>query len=285
MFGVVTVVAIICAAAGTWQIARFNEKRHANHELHANNNDATANVAAVLGPATNQTATGTADKYRHVTATGQFLTGHEVLVRGQTVGNDVGYLVLTPFQTGSGVFLVVRGFVDQSSAAIDTPTVTAAPTGTLSITARLEPANTKPDRLGSLPRNQVESIDPVSQAKRLGAPVWNAYGELLAGQPGTANLTVLPEPDMSNPAGGAEEPQHAAYVVQWYLFAGLALALPFVLAAAERRRDEEEGEDADSEGSTPASDGEAGPANGHRPQSSARKSKRASLDDRLAGKA
>jgi cytochrome oxidase assembly protein ShyY1 len=36
------------------------------------------------------------------------------------------------------------------------------------------------------------------------------------------------------------EPQHAAYVVQWFLFGGLALAAPFVLANAERRRDRDD---------------------------------------------
>jgi hypothetical protein len=76
---------------------------------------------------------------------------------------------------------------------------------------------------------------------------------------------------MSNPAGGAEEPQHAAYVVQWYLFAALALAMPFVLAAAERRRDAEDGE---SEEASQQS----------QPHANSRRTKRTALDDRLAGK-
>ena len=45
----------------------------------------------------------------------------------------------------------------------------------------------------------------------------------------------MPAPDLSNPAGGALEPQHFAYVIQWYLFAILALAAPFVMARAETR--------------------------------------------------
>jgi hypothetical protein len=89
---------------------------------------------------------------------------------------------------------------------------------------------------------------------------------------------AIPDPDMSNPAGGAEEPQHAAYVVQWYLFAGLALALPFVLAAAERRRaDQESGESAGEQRAPQAPDPSS------RPQSS-RRARRAELDDRLAGR-
>ena len=58
----------------------------------------------------------------------------------------------------------------------------------------------------------------------------------MSSQPGTAGLIQIPAPDLSNPAGGAIEPQHLAYVIQWFLFAALALAAPFVMARAETRR-------------------------------------------------
>ena len=61
------------------------------------------------------------------------------------------------------------------------------------------------------------------------------YVELSDGQPGTSGLVAIPAPDLSNPAGGAVEPQHVAYVLQWYLFAMLALAAPVVIARSERR--------------------------------------------------
>ena len=63
----------------------------------------------------------------------------------------------------------------------------------------------------------------------------NAYLTLSGRQAGNAGLTVLPAPDLSNPAGGAVEPQHLAYIVQWYLFALLALAAPFAVARSEVR--------------------------------------------------
>ena len=87
---------------------------------------------------------------------------------------------------------------------------------------------------------------------------------------------MLPGPDLSNPAGGAEEPQHAAYVVQWYLFALLALCAPFVMAAAERRRDQA-GQPVPAAPATSAARGSRQPA-GRPPRP------RASLDDRLAGR-
>lgn len=54
-------------------------------------------------------------------------------------------------------------------------------------------------------------------------------------QPGTAGVRVLPGPDLSNPAGGAYEGQHFAYIIQWYLFALLALAAPFAMSRFELR--------------------------------------------------
>ncbi|MDQ1729998.1 MAG: hypothetical protein QOK10_157 [Pseudonocardiales bacterium] len=305
LFAVTFVVAMVCFLAGTWQIARFHEKRDANRALRDNNGHPVVDIARALGRAAAPTGTGRTDEFRHVTATGTYLTGKESLVRGQTVNSDVGYLVLTPFQTRSGVLLVVRGFVSQTQQAIDTPVVAPPPSGTLSITTRLEPAESKPDRAGKLPANQVESINATDQATRLAMPVWNGYGELLAGQPGTSGLTPIPDPDMSNPAGGAEEPQHAAYVVQWYLFGGLALAMPFVLAGAERRRDADERQQAladnaaggpgraasadEPSGSAAQPKAQAdkaaatGPAAGHGRLTS-RRARRAALDQRLAGK-
>lgn len=259
LFGVALLIAVVCGLAGTWQIARFEQKHRANHELRTNNNDRVDPVAVALGPASAPTSTGALQKFRHINATGQYLTAQQTLVRGQTVDSDVGYLVLTPLRTESGVLLVVRGFVTQTGIADSTPTVAPAPTGTVTVTARLEAADNTPDRFGALPGNQVESVNAAAQARRIGSPVWNAYAELLVGQPGTAGVKVIPTPDLSNPAGGADEPQHAAYVVQWYLFGGLALAAPFVLAVAERRRDAE-----DDDQDRP-----------HTP----------SLDDRLAGRA
>lgn len=311
LIAVTLVVATVCVLAGTWQVARFREKHAANHALRSNNNDTVSDISAALGPASAPTATGSTDQFRHITATGTYLVRDETMVRGQTVGGDVGYLVLTPLQTRSGVLLIVRGFVAQTAIARDTPAVPSAPSGQVSVTARIEPAETRTDRYGALPQNQVESINPIDQSRRLGQPVWNAYAELLDGQPGTSGLTVIPDPDLSNPAGGADEPQHAAYVVQWYLFAGLALALPFVLAAAERRREAEETEarseaepteqldpaqpvgPRDGADAEPALPGTPQPVPAPQPapavtpqqrQRLTRRQRKADLDDRLAGR-
>lgn len=267
LFGIMLVLATICGIAGTWQIFRFEQKHQANHQLRADDRDHPADIAAVLGPASTPTSNGQAQKFRHITASGTYLSDQQTLLRGQTINSDIGYLVITPLKTQTGVLLIARGFIKQTGAAQTSPVVPPAPTGPVSVVARLEPADNKVDLFGRLPGQQIDTVNTSEQAGRIGAPVWSGYAELLDSQPGTAGLKVIPSPDMSNPAGGAEEPQHFAYVIQWYLFGILALAAPFILAAAERRREE---------------DPEA-PASSPTPQD--RKARKASLDDRLAGKA
>jgi len=66
--------------------------------------------------------------------------------------------------------------------------------------------------------------------------VYAGYVQLEKGSPGTSGLTTIPPPALSNPAGGAVEPQHFAYIIQWYLFAALALAAPFAMARSETRQ-------------------------------------------------
>lgn len=271
LFAIMIVLALGCSLAGTWQIFRYQEKHSANHHLRVDDRDHPQDVPAVLGTASKPTSNGHLQQFRHVTATGTYLAADQTLLRGQTINDDIGYVVLTPLQTKSGVLLVARGFVKQTAAAATSPTVPAAPTGTVTVTARLEPSDVKPDRFGTLPGSQVDTVDPSRQARHIGAPVWNAYAELLDNQPGTTGLTVIPNPDLSNPAGGAEEPQHLAYIFQWYLFALLALAAPFIMAAAENRRE-------DDDESAPAHDP------GDTPVRSTRSSRKTSLDDRLAGK-
>jgi len=258
-------LALVCSAAGTWQIFRFEQKHRANHQLRSDSHDKPSEISRALGPATAPTSTGQAQKFRTVTATGTYLATQQTLLRGQSQGNDVGYLVITPLRTDDGVLLIARGFVVQDNAASISPKVPAPPTGTVQVSARLEPADTAQDKFGRLPGDQVDTVNAAEQATRIGQPVWNAYAELLPGQPGGTGLQAIPAPDLSNPAGGAEEPQHLAYVLQWYLFALLALGAPFLLARAELRGDDEE--PSDTTDSKPT-----------------RRERKASLNDRLAGR-
>jgi cytochrome oxidase assembly protein ShyY1 len=229
-------VAAVCVLAGTWQIARLAGKVGANAELRRNAHAAALPVARLL-PVVGQgkRPADHAIQFRRVTATGSYDAAHGAFVRRASVNDSNGYYVLTPLRTSEGTLLVVRGFVASDGNDTARLGVPAPPSGTVTVTARLEPGQTRHDAAAALPGGQVESVNPAEQAGRLGTPVFAAYAELLPGQPGVGSLTAIPDPDLSNPAGGAIEPQHVAYIIQWYLFALLALAAPFAMVRAETR--------------------------------------------------
>jgi cytochrome oxidase assembly protein ShyY1 len=224
-------IAAICVLLGVWQLSRLDGKHRTNIDLRHNAKAAPVPVADLLRPASAAPGPGRVDvQFRRVTATGTYDSAHQSLLRNQTVNGVTGYLVVTPLRMGDTTLLVVRGFVTGSSGTITAP---VAPPGQVAITGRVWPTATKNDRGAGLPRGQVESINAVDQAKRLGSSVLDGYAELLDGQLGSTGLTTIPPPDLSNPAGGAPELQHLAYVIQWFLFAVLALAAPVVMMRAE----------------------------------------------------
>jgi cytochrome oxidase assembly protein ShyY1 len=239
------VVAAICVGAGTWQIHRFEGKVHANDYLRANAHDAPAPVAQLLPLVGRGSApTQNAIEFRAVRATGTYDAAGQTLARNRTVGDETGFVIVTPLRTADGTLLVARGFAPVPSDG-GVPAVAPPPAGQVTVLARAHAPETGADDAAELTQGQVEKINPTEQASRIGGAMFNGYAELEAGQPGTHGIRALPPPDLSNPAGGAVEPQHFAYIIQWYLFAGLALAAPFVMARAERKRDGAEDEEID----------------------------------------
>jgi len=226
-------IAGVCIGLGTWQIARLGQKMGWNDELRRNAHEAPRPVADVLPLVGSARTPGTHSiQFKQVTATGTFDTTHQYVVRLADVNSEIGFYVLTPLDTSDGTLLVVRGFLADTVAPA---TIPAPPSGTVTVLARIEPGQSRADDASTLTNSQLESINPVQQAARMGRPVYNAYVELLDGQPGVGTLTPIPSPDLSNPAGGAVEPQHVAYIIQWFLFAALALAAPIAMARAETR--------------------------------------------------
>ncbi len=226
-------VALVCIGAGTWQIARFDEKVRENDALRGNAHASTAPVHDVLPLVGAQGPSADSVRYRTVTATGHFDDAHTVRVGLRTVAGADGDLVLTPFVTSGGDLLVVRGLDADRSGSTPTP-----PAGRLTIRARVQTSEPNRDNAAAFARGKLASINAQAQAAHLGTPVYDGYVELLPGQPGTQDVTAIPAPSLSNPAGGAVEPQHFAYIIQWYLFAFLALAAPFAMMRADRRERE-----------------------------------------------
>lgn len=231
------IVATICTIAGTWQISRFEQSVRDNHALDGNAHAAAVPLTTALVPLTGHGPIPSRDaiRFRTVTASGTYLAGAQEFVRDQSLNGTAGYYVLNPLRTPAGVLLVVRGFLAATAQGSPPATITAPPLGPVQITGRLQTVDTKTDAAAELGNHEIASINPSDQADRLGAGVYDTYLTLNADQPGTSGLSVLPDPDLSNPAGGVVEPQHFAYILQWYLFALLALAAPFAMSRFEVR--------------------------------------------------
>ena len=230
-------VAVFCVAAGTWQISRYTQKVHDNNRLRANAHAAAAPLTPALLPLVGTAPAPSAEaiRYRTVTATGSYLPGRTEYLRNQSIGGTDGFYVITPLRTGDGALLVARGFVAATADGRPPTTVPAPPTGTVRIIGRLQTADTAADDAAALPNAMIDSVNAAGQASRLHVPVYDGYLTLGADQPGGSGLQAVPPPDLSNPAGGAAEWQHLAYVVQWYVFALLALAAPFAMGVHEVR--------------------------------------------------
>jgi cytochrome oxidase assembly protein ShyY1 len=233
LIAVGAVLAVACTLAGLWQLDRYAAKRDANADLRRNEALTPAPIETVLTPSR---PFDRDQRFRKVTAAGRYDAAGQVLVRRREVDDRLGFLVVTPLRTSGGAtLLVVRGFVPAMGAATDTPAVPAPSTGAVTVTGRLFPSERGGIAEG-LPAGQVDRIDVPALTARLDAPAYGGYLELISAQPAQAGLATLPGPDLSNPAGGAWEAQHLAYVVQWFLFAALALAAPFVLALLDARQ-------------------------------------------------
>ncbi len=226
------VLGCACGAAGVWQWHRFGEKKTADDELRAAAARPTAPVDEVLtlGRVVDDTV-----RFRTVRATGRYDATRQVVVRQRQVDDTPGFLVITPLRTTSGRTLFIdRGFIAATGAATLTPTPPDPPAGIVQVTARVLPTET--GGLGTgLPDRQIERIDVQALAARDGVPTYPAFGELISSAPPEQGLAPLPAPDLSNPAGGAFVAQHLAYVVQWFLFSGFALAGPVILLLLDRR--------------------------------------------------
>jgi cytochrome oxidase assembly protein ShyY1 len=225
-----------CVGAGTWQIFRYQQSVHGNHALRANAHTPAVPLTTKLVPLTSAgpAPARNAVLFRTVTVTGSYLPAPPQYLLGDSVAGLDGYDVISPFHTDAGVLLVARGFASGNSGASPS-NVPSPPAGRIQIVGRLQTVSTADDGATELPGRQLQTINPTQQAGRLGLPVYQTYLILDAGRPGTAGLIALPGPDLSNPVGGAFEGQHLAYVVQWYLFALLALAAPFIFRRHEIR--------------------------------------------------
>ncbi|NAZ85517.1 SURF1 family protein [Kineococcus sp. T90] len=221
-------VAVVCVLLGQWQWHRRQARLAANAPLVGNYDAAPADVDVLL-PADGRPLAAR-DAWTPVRVSGTYDAAATVLVRNRQHEESVGYDVLVPLLLEDGTALVVdRGWVPAGSTSSAPDAVPAAPTGTVSVTARVRPW--EPARRSAAPRGQVASIaaGPVARATADAgaARLRGGYAVLSAEEPAPAQVPARagrPEVD---------EGPHLAYTVQWYGFALTALVVWVVAGRRE----------------------------------------------------
>lgn len=174
--------------------------------------------------------------WRRVTATGTYLAEAEAVVRLRVVDGKPAVEVLTPLRLDDGrVVTVDRGWVTVVSGQ-QTPTYPAPPTGTVTVTARLQPDQADPAERpvvrGDGPP-QLYAVDSRTLSATTGLPLTAGYLALEAGAPGV--LGPLP---VAATIGGGAPFTNFSYALQWLTFgliALIALGLFIRLEVLQRR--------------------------------------------------
>lgn len=251
--GVAIVFAIACAFLSHWQLSK-NEARTAQLALISQNYDAAAvPLDQLLAPGE---TLPTHDTWRPVTMTGTYLVDHQLLVRNRVHGGSAAYEVVVPLRLSDGrVFLVDRGWEPPGNRQPTPDTVPAAPTGPVTVVARLAAGEPLPASGQDAPRGQVPSINLPLIAQKMGAAGSSldrgAYGQLVSESPAPAAAPQALESPSADPG------PYLSYGIQWLMFAVMGFIFIWYVIRSERRARREEREDAEAVAALAATDPEA----------------------------
>lgn len=233
LFVVVVAFAYLCfTVLAPWQLGKNTKTSRENNQISRSLQADPVPVTTVLPQ---QDSAAPDAQWQRVTATGHYLPEAEVLVRLRVVEGAPAFEVLTPFAVDGGpTVLVDRGFIKPLDGN-KVPEFAAAPTGQVTVTARLRDAEARLP--GKEPfrsddgAQQVYSINPEQITSVTGVPLAGSYLQLVADQPGGLGEISLPHLD----AG-----PFLSYGIQWIAFGILApLGVGyFVYAELQQRRRE-----------------------------------------------
>ncbi|MBB4925998.1 SURF1 family cytochrome oxidase biogenesis protein [Kitasatospora kifunensis] len=226
----------LCIKLGFWQLHR-HESRVARNTLIGNSLKAAPVPFDTISTGAGYTVPS-ALTWRTVTATGEYESAHEFVVRQRydSGGSSPGFFVITPLKLadGHGEVLINRGWVALGTDATSYPSIPPAPPGRLTVTGRLRADETSAasgirDR-GGLPEHQYMLINTDQQTKATGATILGGYIELASTSPDPGQQAqLIPAPDHSDIG------PHMAYTIQWWLFASMVPVGLWVLIRREAK--------------------------------------------------
>jgi cytochrome oxidase assembly protein ShyY1 len=214
LFVVVIAFAYLCfTVLAPWQLGKNTKNSRENAQI---SRSLTAEPVPVTSVLPQQDSSAADEQWQRVTATGRYLADRQVLARLRVVEGDAAFEVLVPFAVDGGpTVLVDRGYVKPEQGS-RVPPIAPAPSGTVTITARLRDSEQAPE--GKAPfrqdgAQQVYAIDTAQISSVLNIPLTGSYLQLVDGQPGGLGVVGLPQLD----AG-----PFLSYGIQWIAFGILA---------------------------------------------------------------
>jgi cytochrome oxidase assembly protein ShyY1 len=230
------VFAIVCVLLAMWQLARRDEAVAEINRVEMNYDAEPTPLAEVL-PALD--SYDESQEWLTVSMTGQYLVDDQLLVRNRPLGGDVGFDVLVPLRLENGdVFVVDRGWLPTGQTQDVPDTIPAAPTGTVTVVARLKAGEPELENRGAVP-GQIATIELPRIADEVGQPTYTAaYGLMDSETPAPAERpTAMPKP---TPDEGA----HLSYTFQWFCFGLLGfVGLGYIVRQEFRRVNEDDPEE------------------------------------------
>lgn len=221
--GVLLAVALF-VQLGRWQLATYDD-RNVERSPAGGEPVPIAQVTAPGQPLTTDAAGA------YVRLTGRYDADEQLFVPGRTNAGRTGLEVVTPLVTATGaVALVDRGWVPsvEPGAAGDADGF-EPPGGQVTVTGTLQRNEAEEasavDPLAPLPDGQVAYIATGSLLSRLPydpARLYDGFVVLAEQQPSPANAPVPAERPGTGGGNGAW--RNLAYALQWWLFAGAAVA-------------------------------------------------------------
>lgn len=231
LFGLIAVaMAVGMVFLGIWQMHRYELRSSYNSRAASAKTAAPVPVTSVLhvGRQPGQDA-----EFTRVRMTGRYDPAHQMLVRNRSVGDSVGYEVLVPLRLPNGVAVLVdRGWLPPAGdSPVAEPKVPATPTGTVTVVGqvRLPESGAGPVtwRNGHV---EVRRIDPATLSTVLPYRTYGGYVTLTSQKPAAAKQFV------AIPIGHQNAAMNLSYIVQWWMFSGIALVGFVFLVRWEARK-------------------------------------------------
>jgi surfeit locus 1 family protein len=221
-------LAAVCVRLGFWQLERLGERRAVNQAALA----ARAKPALDLGVSAARTGEDLSDRW--VEARGVYDREHEIVLRGEAFQGAPGVLLVTPLRLAGSdtAVLVLRGFVPAPDAvrANTDSLVEPGPVRVQGLATRIESGGGQP--LEHAGRTTWARLDLDALRARLPYPLL----PVAVRQTPDSSLPRLPR---RLPPPEFNDGPHLNYAIQWFLFAGMAVA--FAVLVVGRTRSAREG--------------------------------------------